>query len=80
MASIGVEPIRPYGQWILNPSRLPIPPRGLCGAFALGNTADLCSITDDSLMFKPVRFVAASFQSFKMSSMLTPKTFLNFDR
>src|SRR5690348_794290 len=28
MASIGVEPIRPYGQWILNPSRLPIPPRG----------------------------------------------------
>ena len=30
MASIGVEPIRPYGQWILNPSRLPIPPRGRC--------------------------------------------------
>jgi len=28
MASIGVEPIRPFGQWILSPSRLPIPPRG----------------------------------------------------
>ena len=22
----GIEPARPYGQWILNPSRLPIPP------------------------------------------------------
>src|SRR5271170_7579020 len=28
MASIGVEPIRPFGQCILSPSRLPIPPRG----------------------------------------------------
>lgn len=28
MASIGVEPICPFGQWILSPSRLPIPPRG----------------------------------------------------
>src|SRR4051794_14244393 len=29
MAPIGVEPIRPYGHRILNPARLPIPPRGL---------------------------------------------------
>src|SRR3954447_12912938 len=28
VASIGVEPIRPYGHRILNPARLPIPPRG----------------------------------------------------
>src|SRR6185295_16435236 len=28
MASIGVEPIRPFGQRILSPARLPIPPRG----------------------------------------------------
>ena len=28
MASIGVEPICPCGRWILNPLRLPIPPRG----------------------------------------------------
>src|SRR5882672_9388779 len=28
MASIGVEPIRPYGHRILSPARLPIPPRG----------------------------------------------------
>src|SRR3954462_3064973 len=29
MASIGVEPIRPFGHRILSPARLPIPPRGL---------------------------------------------------
>src|SRR5688500_7680468 len=29
VASIGVEPIRPCGRRILNPLRLPIPPRGL---------------------------------------------------
>jgi hypothetical protein len=34
VASIGVEPIRPFGQWILNPSRLPIPPRGRGGRVA----------------------------------------------
>src|SRR5258706_2278852 len=28
MASIGVEPIRPFGHRILSPARLPIPPRG----------------------------------------------------
>src|SRR5262249_3480075 len=28
LASIGVEPICPCGRWILNPLRLPIPPRG----------------------------------------------------
>ena len=26
---VGLEPTRPFGQWILNPSRLPIPPSGL---------------------------------------------------
>ena len=29
VAKVGLEPTRPFGQGILNPQRLPIPPLGL---------------------------------------------------
>src|SRR3954462_9305205 len=48
MASIGVEPIRPYGHRILSPARLPIPPRGLGGNSRprIAKLATLCKSND----------------------------------
>src|SRR5881275_2370452 len=58
MASIGVEPIRPFGHRILSPARLPIPPRGLAIILAMSAARHY---RDQAMRGKPVTTLLAGF-------------------
>src|SRR5580704_11817339 len=69
MASIGVEPIRPYGHWILSPTRLPIPPRGRYLILAR-KTEDFISVSERLARSYLIRF---HFARLEPDLRITPK-------